>query len=203
MWCARCSSIAASVDAGSCWCKGVGQCGGGQCDPVWAVEVFVLGEGLAESPFGGVKVAEHSVADALPVCDGAAVVHRAEYEVAGRQRGEQLQDDRGEVGAIAASTSSSPARTRTRSTGWSGSARHWEMVTCSIPAPRLVHATRGARIAFDAVRAALCDSLNSGQRVGVRVSGCDLVQAPGRLVVDEPADSVLVGKEGTGRDPGQ
>ncbi len=130
--------------------------------------------GLAESPFGGVKVAEHSVADALPVCDGAAVVYRAEYEVAGRQRGEQLQDDRGEVGAIAASTSSSPARTRTRSTGWSGSARHWEMVTCSIPAPRLVHATRGARIAFDAVRAALCDSdsLNSGQRrwcPGIRV----------------------------------
>jgi len=74
MWCVRCSSVAASVDAGSCWCKGVGQCGGGQCDPVWAVEVFMLGEGLAESPFGGVKVAEHSVADALPVCDGAAVV---------------------------------------------------------------------------------------------------------------------------------
>ncbi len=101
MWCVRCSSVAASVDAGSCWCKGVGQCGGGQCDPVWAVEVFVLGEGLAESPFGGVKVAEHSVADALPVCDGAAVVHRGEYEVACSQRGDQLQDDRGEVGAVA------------------------------------------------------------------------------------------------------
>jgi hypothetical protein len=43
------------------------------------VQIFVVAEGLSEVLFGGVEVAEYPVADALPVRDGAPVVHRAEH----------------------------------------------------------------------------------------------------------------------------